>query len=765
MAKANRILKVFCTKEEGKKLADKYGLIEKYEGFILFRATASEAKKLATRFPSEDITDQYTIQIGKRKINTNLPRVDAQGKTRAHSAYKGVKKLAPGKHHYLVQFIGPIKKTWLTRLKRLGAEPRAPFADFAYVVRCNERVLKKIAGLPFLRWMGHLSHRDRIVIAKAGTKLPRTRIMAGVFGIEFFGKQDMRKAAGAIRKLGFKILSRDEEVCFMSVELNSKSSRSGTLLDKLSAVHGVRAIRTVAMKRTSNDVATDIIDSDDVAGPPLNCTGKGEIVAVCDTGLDTGNRHTIHDDFQGRIVALRSYPINPMFDPYIDNPGDNDGAADLDSGHGTHVAGSVLSSGASSANLPGLTKLIRGPAFKAKLVFQAVEQELEWKSWQDEYYYGRYLLAGIPDNLKKLFWFAYRKGARIHSNSWGGGDPGEYDAQCQQLDDFVWRRKDFCVVCAAGNDGTDHDGDGTINLMSVTSPATAKNCITVGACESKRPQFNSDTYGSWWPSDYPAAPYNNDPMADDPTDIVAFSSRGPTQDGRIKPDIVAPGTFILSTRSRRISPTNHAWSAFPPSNMYFYMGGTSMATPLVSGVLAQLREYLRKRVGYTSPSAALMKACLILGAHILGRSGRWTRVHDNHQGYGRVDLRNSIEPKSPMLTYYMDDREGLNTGQSDEFKIKVRSTNYPLRIAMAYSDYPGPSLVNNLNIMLIDPHNRYYVGNALGPGYLAMDNTNNTEVIHVQRPRKGTWRIRVIGSNVPHGKQEYAFAVQGHVIT
>src|SRR5439155_22064461 len=109
--------------------------------------------------------------------------------------------------------------------------------------------------------------------------------------------------------------------------------------------------------------------------------------------------------------------------------------------------------------------------------------------------YGRYLLAGIPADLKRLFSDAYSKGARIHSNSRGGGDPGSYDEQCRALDEFVWRHKDFCVVVAAGNDGTDSDGDGQINPMSMSSPGTAKNCITVGACENRRPEFDVESYG------------------------------------------------------------------------------------------------------------------------------------------------------------------------------------------------------------------------------------------------------------------------------
>ena len=82
---------------------------------------------------------------------------------------------------------------------------------------------------------------------------------------------------------------------------------------------------------------------------------------------------------------------------------------------------------------------------------------------------------------------------------------------------------------------------------------------------------------------------------------------------------------------------------------------------------------------------------------------------------------------------------------------------------MAYSDFPGSSLVNNLNLLLTDPHGRHYVGNGKPGGLLEADTRSNVEVIHVKRPERGTWQLRVVASNVPRGPQEYAFALSGHV--
>ena len=371
--------------------------------------------------------------------------------------------------------------------------------------------------------------------------------------------------------------------------------------------------------------------------------GSGEIVGICDTGLDVGSTSPAHPDFAGRVKWVKSYPITPDFAPYINNPGADDGAADLDSGHGTHVAGSAVGDGAASAALPGRAP-IRSMAYGARLVFQAVEQALDWKSQANLQRYGRYLLAGIPADITTIFADAYAKGARVHSNSWGGGEPGVYDGQCRQLDQFVWDHPAMCIVVAAGNDGTDADSDGQINLGSVTSPGTAKNCITVGACENLRHNFDGETYGGWWPRDYPAAPYHVAPMADDPDQVVAFSSRGPTADGRIKPDVLAPGTWILSTKSTMLSPTATGWGPFPDSPRYFYMGGTSMATPLTSGAVAALRQHLRRNHGIANPTAALLKAVLIAGADRLPGTAPAGTVVDPHQGFGRIDLAAVAKP-------------------------------------------------------------------------------------------------------------------------
>jgi serine protease AprX len=768
-----RVLKVFGTTEERKQLAAKHRLLADYDAFTLFDVSDQQAKRLARTHLVEDITRDYQLPIGEITADTRQPRMTARGVPRPHRAYAGVKSPGPGRHHYIVQFVGPIKKTWLTQVRKAGGEPRAPYQGFAYVVRMDKKAVAAVVGLPVVRWVGHLQHRARVAPAtrrrtEGGRRareieaaVPRTHVRHGVYTVQFFGPDDLAKGLSSVKKLGFTILDRPHDKRLLIVESQKPEASREAQLDRLAAVHGVREIRERAIKRPSNDVSAGLVGAPAVMGPGFNLSGLGETICVCDTGLDTGDPATIHPDFKDRIDAIRSFPITPDFAPYINNPGANDGASDRDSGHGTHVAGSVVGDGKSSVGLQGVVGRIRGLSHKARLVFQAIEQELDWKNPANEAEYGRFLLAGIPADLTLLLQDAHTRGARIHSNSWGGGDPGAYDAQCEQLDRFVWQHKDMCVLVAAGNDGTDQDGDGAINLMSVTSPGTAKNCITVGASENHRSEFDSDTYGEWWPDDYPVAPFTNAPMADNPGHIVPFSSRGPTIDGRLKPDVLAPGTFVLSTRSTRIALNNTAWAAFPPSRLYFHMGGTSMATPLAAGAVGLLRQFVRRKQLAGGPTAALLKALLIASAVRLASPGP-KRLVDNHQGYGLINLASALKPSQSRKLKLQNVSPGLRTGEEWHRTITL-SGSAPLRVVLAYSDFPGPALVNNLNLMVTAPDGKRFVGNQVAAGSLTLDSTNNVEMVDVATTASGQWRIDVVGSNVPEGPQDFALVIIGRI--
>jgi serine protease AprX len=151
----------------------------------------------------------------------------------------------------------------------------------------------------------------------------------------------------------------------------------------------------------------------------------------------------------------------------------------------------------------------------------------------------------------------------------------------------------------------------------------------------------------------------------------------------------------------------------------------------------------------------LIKALLIAGAKRLPGTAPAGTLLDNHQGFGRVDLDRSMKRVVALIK-----GAGLSTGQSSTLTINVSTAGKRLRLALAYTDFPGDSLVNNLNLVANDPSGKSFVGNQPGSSAatLTLDTTNNVEVIEVKNAKKGTWTINVIASNVPQGPQDFALA-------
>ncbi len=117
----NRILKVFATGADQELIAQQVDVLERYDAFLLADVAPSAATDLARSHLVEDITDLYQIPIGAEAIDTSIPRLDSKGVTRRHPAYRRGTSLSAGPHHYIVQFIGPVKDQWLRGVKRAGA--------------------------------------------------------------------------------------------------------------------------------------------------------------------------------------------------------------------------------------------------------------------------------------------------------------------------------------------------------------------------------------------------------------------------------------------------------------------------------------------------------------------------------------------------------------------------------------------------------------------------------------------------------------------
>jgi hypothetical protein len=159
----------------------------------------------------------------------------------------------------------------------------------------------------------------------------------------------------------------------------------------------------------------------------------------------------------------------------------------------------------------------------------------------------------------------------------------------------------------------------------------------------------------------------------------------------------------------------------------------------------------------------LLKAALVAGTRKARGESPASHVYDMAQGFGLVDVDAIVAPRSPAEVYFLDETNGLATGETREIELRVRSPAVPLRVVLAYTDWPGPRLVNNLNLVLVDPRGRTRAGNVPGRGTLQADTRNNVEMVQVADPLPGTWQVRVVGSNVPQGPQDFALCLRGAI--
>ncbi|MGZ6359009.1 MAG: S8 family serine peptidase, partial [Bdellovibrionota bacterium] len=394
-------------------------------------------------------------------------------------------------------------------------------------------------------------------------------------------------------------------------------------------------------------------------------TGQGQVVAVADTGLDTGDVNTMSADFQGQLKIGLAMGLG----------GHSWGDPEM---HGTHVSGSILGNGRNSNNL------IRGGAYGAQLVMMGM--------WSD-------IMNNImPPTLDKLYQAGYDNGARIQSNSWGSPNSmGRYDNWAQLTDTWLFNHPEYLAMFAAGNDGADLNGDGVIDEGSVGSPGTAKNVLTVGASknlllEGGIQKVMKDLRNGT--TKWAAEPIASSKLSEDQNGLAAFSSRGPTADGRLKPEIVAPGTNIVSVRDKHpnADPASMSWGIYDDN--YVYMGGTSMATPVAAGAAALARQFLVKQLGTEGVSSAMLKATLANSAEDLFPGQFGTRSSgqeeptmrpNNHEGWGRVNLANLVGGRK---YFFRDDATGLATGANFTTKFSHDGSG-PLRVTMAYTDAPG----------------------------------------------------------------------------
>ncbi len=621
---------------------------------------------------------------------------------------------------FLIQFEGAAEPAWRTELDSAGVHLLKYVPDDAFIAKFDNASLAKVTALGFVRWVGAYRPDQKIH--------PRLAVAA-------------RAALATNQNVAVNILlsprasAADVEAVksLLGTVVNESHLRQGTILravlppthlDALAQSSAVLWLEPAPHRRLVDEAASKLVGGDDgqVKTPTLTQQfgygGSNVIVCVADTGLDSGDTNTMHPDLRGRVTG---------FLPYGSITDGSDGY-----GHGTHAAGIVAGNAATGETDPDTGALYGlGVANQAGLFIERIFDENANEA------------SPFPSD-ETLTRDAVRHGAHIGSNSWGNDVQGEYDTDASQFDELV-RDADsttpgdqpYILVFAAGNAGP--------NSQTMDSPASGKNVIAVGACENV-PGTLALTYGLYGDG--------ADTMAD-------FSSRGPCEDGRTKPDVVAPGTWIASLASSAApNEAAIAWTAI--DNYYVYMGGTSMACPHGAGAAAALVQYYRAFHTNAVPSPALVKAALINSANELDESnGGPGPIPNNDEGWGRITLTNIIFTNlsaAPRYYEYVDQTVLLTNSEVYIHHTLIQSAGQPLKITLAYTDvagFPGaiPALVNDLDLEVIGPDGTFYRGNQFVggeslPNASTADNLNNVEAVHLSNPLPGDYQVQVRARNV-----------------
>jgi hypothetical protein len=345
---------------------------------------------------------------------------------------------------------------------------------------------------------------------------------------------------------------------------------------------------------------------------------------------------------------------------------------------------------------------------------------------------------------------AYDRGARISSNSWGMLDTStglpitRYDVNAQEYDRIVRDaqgasagNQQLAVVFAAGNEGP--------SISTVGAPGSAKNVITVGASENVR-MTGGDGCGI------------GNSGADSANDVIFFSSRGPVNpgggDGRVKPDIVAPGTHIQAG----VPQSNYLGDSicnqyFPAGQtLYSWSSGTSHSAPAVAGGAALVyQDFLNKEM--EAPSPAMIKATLLNSASYLTGAGAGDTLPSNVQGMGLMNLGRAFDGVPRLLT----DQTKVFGSSGETYNVmgSVASSSQPFRVTLAWSDAPGSTTgapwVNNLDLE-VTINGQVYKGNVFSgatstEGGVA-DDRNNIESVFLPAGVSGEFLVSVKGANI-----------------
>lgn len=652
---------------------------------------------------------------------------------------------------HLIQFAGPVKEEWLEQVRAQGqVEIVTYIANNAYLIWTDGHTIERISTFalsnPFLQWMGpfHLIDRLHPVLQDEAEEDP-VKVT-----VQFVAHEGVADSVEAVKTKATEVI---RDAWTVGPYRNLRILVSPGELIEIAALPDVVNVEPYqdpqpGGERQGQIVADQLVAAGDQPTGPgylawLNALGFNTtfdfVADVADTGLDRGQitAANLHQDFLDGAGNSRVAYVQQVTGAVIDTTAANNNDPN---GHGT-LDLAIVGGFNNTADIPG-----GGTDFEDAAGYQyglGIAPFVQLGS-------SRIFAPGWSNpDFTEMINAAYNNGARITSNSWGvNPGNGDYDATSQEYDGLVRDaqpataadggapgNQEFVVVFLAGNSGA---GASTLWDMG----ATAKNTLVVGASEN----FNQAG----------AVGCGTNASADDARDVISFSSRGPTTDGRIKPDIMAPGTRIFGAASQdpAYAAVNVCTLYFPAGQtLYTWSQGTSHSTPAVAGATALLRQWFLNQ-GRPAPSPAMTKAYLMNSPTYMTGAGANDNLYSNNQGMGRLNLRRSFDAIPRLLVDQT--RTFDNAGDTYTISGTIADATEPFRVTLAWTDAPGPTVGNawvndlDLEVTLDDGTGPVlYRGNVFTNNVSqiggAADRSNNVESVWLPAGTTGAFTVTVRG--------------------
>ena len=692
-------------------------------------ATALAAGNSQSIAPSSLKTrGELLLTNGMIRTTAEAPMVAA---TRAQLLTAGAGK------HFLIQFTESVTAADRAALEAAGVKLVTYVTDNAWYAAAGETGIDvaALAGVAKLRTSGPIEarfklHRDLLV-----GEVPSYSIIlpdASEFGNEdldadklleepmravgaadrvaayvmFHPDVDRAAAENALVTHGALLRSFIEPINLATIEVNY-----GDLL-ALSREDGVQYVEPPLPKfstlNAENRVTTQVAT---LQAPPYGLNGTGVTAMV----YDGGTVRATHQDFGGRSTNSDT---------------------DAVSSHATHVSGTVAGNGAASAGNN------RGMAPNALLVNYGFEQ---------------------PGGLQQGFLYT---------------DPGDFAAD--YTDAFNARGADIANNSIGTNtapNGFPCTWEGDYGLMSNLIDAAVRGSMTGGApiriawANGNERQVSTclgvDGFESPFHSTAPPACAKNHvavgAVTENGLQPATFTSFGPSDDGRIKPDISAPGVNVLSTTSSS-------------DTAYATLSGTSMASPTVCGIGAlMLQDFRANYPGSPDFRNSTFKMWL---AHTAADQldAVDDRGPDYRYGYGVVRAQAAVELE--RSGNWIERNPGLSQGETYSFFLLVPAGSTEARVTLVWDDAPSApvalgALVNDLELRVFNSSGTRFYPWTLNPGPTGLDapavrttedHRNNIEQVVIDSPAAGVYRVDIVGHSVPQGPQSFSVAATPQLI-